>query len=95
MVAPISQLVELWGHLTGALPLDLDDEYTSIRSLVPKAAALAPTLADAPTAPAAAAVATAFTGIGVLAGQPLITHTEAWLTGVAHDAALVVRTTAH
>ncbi|WP_424886880.1 hypothetical protein [Streptomyces sp. XH2] len=35
--------------------------------------ALAPALADAPTAPAAAAVATAFTGIGVLAGRLLPT----------------------
>ncbi|MBF6048415.1 hypothetical protein GO001_24935 [Streptomyces sp. NRRL B-1677] len=33
--------------------------------------ALAPTLADTPTAPAAAAVATAFTGIGALAGRLL------------------------
>ncbi|MFF4159162.1 hypothetical protein [Streptomyces sp. NPDC001678] len=57
------RLVHVWPETVGAFVI-----WVAASAGV---TALAPTLADAPTTPAAAAVATVFTGIGVLAGRLL------------------------
>ncbi|MFI9202862.1 hypothetical protein [Streptomyces sp. NPDC053048] len=59
----IRRLMHVWPETAGALVI-----WVAASAAV---TALAPMLADAPTAPAAAAVAIAFTGIGVLVGRLL------------------------